>query len=205
MFFKNKKINHNSKTFELGLEVDYTLRCSSREKLIFACIKNYIASKAIYDVTENKDDIPINLVTNTGDLSLALSLIDNQEEYEYTLITFEKTHELIKETLHQWIKKETLYEIGGKSVGSAMEEILIEQESKLDKRIFDKNLPLREKLMTTAVYPSKIFKRFDLFKEKNLTFEEYFELVVRNNYFEKTDISVADDILKSVFDKEEEN
>jgi hypothetical protein len=66
-------------------------------------------------------------------------------------------------------------------------------------------LPLREKLMTTAVYPSKIFKRFDLFKEKNLTFEEYFELVVRNNYFEKTDISVADDILKSVFDKEEEN
>jgi hypothetical protein len=51
-------------------------------------------------------------------------------------------------------------------------------------------------------------KRSDLLnflKTKNLTFEEYFELVVRNNYFEKTDISVADDILKSVFDKEEEN
>lgn len=205
MFFKNKKIDHNSKTFELGLGVDYTLRSSSREKLIFACITNYIASKAIYDATENKDDIPTNLVTNTGDLSLALSLIDNQEEYEYTLITFEKTHELIKETLHQWIKKETLYKIGGEIIGSAMDEVLIEQESKLDKRIFDKNLPLKEKLMTTAVYPSKIFKRFDLFKDKILTFEEYFELVVRNNYFEKTDISVADDILKSVFDKEEEN
>lgn len=205
MFFKNKQILHDQKTFEMGLNISDNLRMIAREKVIYSCFTNYLESKKLYDLTQDRDNVPLSLTTSTGDFQKTISLIDNQEEYEYTLITFEKTHGLVKEVLGQYLGSQALNNIGTGNLGGYVEKILLEKESELEKRIMDKNVPLREKLMTTSVYPSKIFKRFDFFKDKILTFEEYIELVSKNNYFEKVDVSVAEDILKSVFNKEEEN
>ena len=74
--------------------------------------------------------------------------------------------------------------------------------------INNKKISKEEEDYAKSLFPSTVFKRILLIKDnKNISFEDYFEEIEKNNFFlnkKNADISVADEILKNIFNKKEE-
>lgn len=205
MEFKNKTFDHSASTLEMGVGVDINLRISAREKIIYATVSNYFLSKEYADI--NDETPPLELTTSTGDFKKAISLSNNPLEYEYSLLIFNGLHNILKDAVAQYIVLDKVRQIANGTNDYIIKSIET-KEKELHTFINNKKISKEEEDYAKSLFPSTVFKRILLIKDnKNISFEDYFEEIEKNNFFlnkKNADISVADEILKNIFNKKEE-
>jgi hypothetical protein len=99
MLFKQRGFNHEREEFHEALKVSNDMRITIREKVFFSSFSNALQAMELF---EDLADAPRSLSTVTGDLERSLSMVDNQEEYEYMLLCFSMYQRLTKPILAEY-------------------------------------------------------------------------------------------------------
>ena len=202
MILKHQKFNHDHKTFDTSLNIDKDVQIIVREKILFASLFNYIKGKEIMKNEGMTDprELPSNYSSTSGDLEKCLSIIDDEMEYAYMLLTFNKTTEIVKGSVMQYgfINGDGVPE----DLKQKAKEILQKHESKFLEEI--KNKIDKTDYHLLSLIPQNMFKRIDMIKHHNCEWEPYLKDLQIKNFFNSIDSkdNFADDVLQSIFDSE---
>lgn len=157
--------NHETSEFSKALGVsDYT-DTICREIIYFSSISNYLLGRELYD---NVDDIPKSLTTCTGDLQKSLKLIRNEQEKNYLLLIFNKSHDLALDS----IAKYRAYNNGDESERKKMEILMKLAELKFLEE---------DEEGVKFIKPTEMMNRIDYVKQSNYKFERYMTILCENN------------------------
>ena len=85
MILKNREFNHSKDHFHDAMNIPGYVRTKCRERIFFAAFSNALQRQELF---EDEEDAPKEMSTVTGDLQRTLSMITDELEYEYTLLTF---------------------------------------------------------------------------------------------------------------------
>ena len=163
--------NHESEKINEALGVTDALDAKCTNIILFSTAANYYIVEDLY---ESRDEAPKNLKTLSGDLNKALTLCQTEEEKNYTLFIFDRTHKLVKEVIERFIDK---------NKGTEADTIKLEILSKLlDLRIAEE-IKKRDidgddyKGLLGVISPSNLIKNVKLVKKSNYNFDKYMALV----------------------------
>lgn len=200
MVLKSVKFNHEAENLHEALTVSTTQKQRCRERVFFAAFANALQGIELYG--ENEDDCPREFHTKTGDLSRTLSLINDPLEYEYTLLMFLDLQPLAQDSFTKY---------------KAMHDNDLEESSKrklqlmmtLQDLVFQHKTEEEDMPSDISVAPSAMIKRVDIVKQSHYSWETYYNMVKAKNFFRPESKSKGsdfdiDDMLKNVFDKDDE-
>lgn len=173
MYLQDKTFDHTASCLAEAIGVTNSMRITSREKIFFATIANYLQGRELY---EDPEEIPAEFHTKTGDLSRALKLIDNQLEYEYSLITFMRFQEMAQEVCkkHNFLNSSEVSE----SDKSKLKIVDTLKDMMLQHQLIEKKEenPFEAKDVN-QILPSNLMQRIDLVKQSQYNWNTYFKMV----------------------------
>ena len=202
MVFKHTTFNHDAENFFDAIGLTDELMNLCKERVFFATFNNALN---LLDFYEDPEDAPRNLKTATGDFEKCLHLIDDQKEYEYTLMIFNKTHELAI----QCIKRYSLLEMAKKDKQDSDKKVamvkLLDLLTEL-KMHHEEDEEVKEGI-NNGFTPKGLMKRVEYAKNCQGSFQVYLNMVDRykrqnNPNVNSTDPAV-DDILKNLFNSDD--
>lgn len=209
MFLKTAQINHHAESLDqaLNLSLNQLYRC--RERIIFSTVANALQGRELY---EDDEDCPREFRTVTGDLARTLSLITDPLEYEYTLLTFTRLQDLTSDTIGKWLAVNS--SDVNKGVKAEIEfmmnlaDLVIKHKSSVDDD--DDNKDSSDDNLNPAITPGGLFKRIDLVKRSQYSWDTYYNMVKSKNYFYGKVASGSggdfdiDNMLNNLFNKDDE-
>ena len=207
MVLKGTNFDHSKGTFNEAIKVPNYIRVKCRERMIFASAANYLQGRELYECEE---DAPAEFHTKTGDFARVLSLISDQLEYEYTLLTFSELHDIV---LKGVAKHRALHDEDLSPSNRSRLEKMIQMEELAVKLKIDEKLSENEygdygaqaAIETESLLPTNISKRIDLTKQSHYNWDTYWNMISRHNFFNSktsnNDFDV-DDLLSNLFKKD---
>lgn len=198
MIIKNSEFKHDENTLQAAIGIPAEVRNRCRERIFFCAFANHLQ---IQELFEDPDDAPKNMTTSSGDLERTLSIINNQEEYEYTLFSFINTHDLAKMAIsyHKFITDNST----NKSERIKMKIIAMAAEVKMADELKSKNMDDDEE---SIISPNELIKRIPLVKNSHYNFDTYFNMIKSMKNSSKDDDFEAgsdfdiDSFLKDILD-----
>jgi hypothetical protein len=213
MFLKTAQINHDSENLDqaLNLSLNQLYRC--RERIIFSTVANALQGRELY---EDDEDCPKEFRTVTGDLARTLSLITDPLEYEYTLLTFTRLQDLTTDTIAKWLAlNNSELSKGSRAKLEFMmnlADLVIEHKSSFndDDDDDDNEKNSSDDRQSHTITPGGLFKRIDLVKRSQYSWDTYYNLVKSKNYFygkvassSGSDFDI-DNMLNNIFNRDDE-
>jgi hypothetical protein len=189
MILKSRNLQHAEERINLALGIDDTTMIQCRERIFFSHFANSLQAIELFS---DPDSAPREMVTVTGDLQRCLQMINNQEEYEITLLNFMSYYRLAQEAFAHWKFEndpENSKEDKLKLELFKMLKKLKESHDKEDKDSDDNDV--NSDIQDT----DDIIKRVDQVKKSNYNFSKYMELMG----FKMKVHSEVDDMLRGLF------
>ena len=196
MKLKEMEFDHSAKTIHQAVSIPEHVRSRCKERIFFCSFANFLQKAELF---EDPDDAPKSMTTCSGDLSRTLDMINDQLEYEYTLLSFINTHQLSKMALGYYqfmsdVSNSKENRLKAKLMAMAAEMKLAE-EAKAEQ--------MESELQYT---PSNLVKRINLVKKSHYNFDTYCNMlnsIKTTEYFdepsEKPDFDI-DDLLRSILE-----
>lgn len=190
MILKNREFNHSKDHFHDAMNIPSYTRTRCRERIFFAAFSNALQRQELF---EDEEDAPKEMSTVTGDLQRTLSMITDELEYEYTLLTFYGHQKIAMEAFGRYkylnSKDQSKEDKLKLSIINLIQELKdrddddAEQEDELDN-----------------VTVNTVIKRISIVKDSHYNFETYLkQLTQKLSSRPDSDFNV-DDFLKNIFD-----
>jgi hypothetical protein len=192
MILKNREFNHSKDHFHDAMNIPSYTRTRCRERIFFAAFSNALQRQ---DLFEDEEDAPKEMSTVTGDLQRTLSMITDDLEYEYTLLTFYGHQKLAMEAFGRY--KYLNSKDQSKEDKLKLSIINLIQELK-DRDDDDDSKEEEDELDNVTV--NTVIKRISIVKDSHYNFETYLkQLTQKLSSRPDSDFNV-DDFLKNIFD-----
>jgi hypothetical protein len=192
MILKNREFNHSKDHFHDAMNIPSYTRTRCRERIFFAAFSNALQRQELF---EDEDDAPKEMSTVTGDLQRTLSMITDELEYEYTLLTFYGHQKLAMEAFGRY--KYLNSKDQSKEDKLKLSIINLIQELK-DRDDDDDSKEEEDELDNVTV--NTVIKRISIVKDSHYNFETYLkQLTQKLSSRPDSDFNV-DDFLKNIFD-----
>ena len=192
MILKDREFNHSKDAFHEAMNIPSYLRTKCRERIFFAAFSNALQRQ---DLFEDEEDAPKEMSTVTGDLQRTLSMITDDLEYEYTLLTFYGHQKLAMEAFGRY--KYLNSKDQSKEDKLKLSIINLIQELK-DRDDDDDSKEEEDELDNVTV--NTVIKRISIVKDSHYNFETYLkQLTQKLSSRPDSDFNV-DDFLKNIFD-----
>ena len=192
MILKNREFNHSKDHFHDAMNIPSYTRTRCRERIFFAAFSNALQRQ---DLFEDEEDAPKEMSTVTGDLQRTLSMITDELEYEYTLLTFYGHQKLAMEAFGRY--KYLNSKDQSKEDKLKLSIINLIQELK-DRDDDDDSKEEEDELDNVTV--NTVIKRISIVKDSHYNFETYLkQLTQKLSSRPDSDFNV-DDFLKNIFD-----
>lgn len=184
MILKNKQFNHESSGLVESLNVPEITIKKCKERIVFCSFSNYLQGKELYN---SEEEIPRSMTTASGDLQRVLALINDQEEYEFTLFNFTATHNITKMAIayHRFMN-----DLSNSKQDRAKAKLMA----------LAADLKLREEVKSVAeadidmLSPKALIKRIELVQQSHYDFNTYYNMVNLTKFEEyDTDPSLDSD------------
>lgn len=191
MILKNREFNHSKDHFHDAMNIPSYTRTRCRERIFFAAFSNALQRQELF---EDEDDAPKEMSTVTGDLQRTLSMITDELEYEYTLLTFYGHQKMAMEAFGRYkylnSKDKSKEDKLKLSIINLIEELRDKDEEDNDKE--------EDELDNVTV--NTVIKRISIVKDSHYNFETYLkQLTQKLSSRPDSDFNV-DDFLKNIFD-----
>lgn len=204
MVFKHTTFNHDAENFFEALNLDDEMMNLCKERVFFTTFTNALNVSEWFD---SVDDAPSNIKTVTGDFEKCLNLIEDQKEYEYTLMIFHKTHDLAI----QCFKRYSLHELAKNDKKEAGKKVamvkLLDLLTEL-KMHNEEDEGIKEGILN-GFTPKGLMKRIEYTKNCQGSFQVYLNMVDRYKRQNNPNVDSADpavnDILKNLFSSDEDD
>jgi hypothetical protein len=199
MYFKHLQFDHEANNIHEGLHVPENIKTLVREKIIFSSMSNTLQA---WELFEDEDDAPKELRTVTGDLSKALSLIDNDLEYSFMLLTFHDLHHNCKmflakhKAMNHLKNSEDREEYLKMQIISAIMELKDQTDKKESSDDEENDGPF-------TISDATMKKRMKLVKKSKHNFDTYFSMMKGENNNSLSSGLNIDDILGNLFNDKE--
>lgn len=196
MILKTTEFDHSAKTIHQALSLPENVRSICKERILFCSFANFLQKAELY---EDPEDAPKSMTTCSGDLSRTLSMINDQTEYEYTLLSFINTHQMSKMALGYYqfmsdVSNSKENRLKAKLMAMAAEMKLAEEAKAED---------MESELKYT---PSNLVKRISFVKKSHYNFDTYYNMVnsIKIDDFtdesdDKPDFDI-DDLLRTILE-----
>lgn len=192
MILKNREFNHSKDHFHDAMNIPSYTRTRCRERIFFAAFSNALQRQ---DLFEDEEDAPKEMSTVTGDLQRTLSMITDDLEYEYTLLTFYGHQKMAMEAFGRY--KYLNSKDQSKEDKLKLSIINLIQELK-DRDDDDDSKEEEDELDNVTV--NTVIKRISIVKDSHYNFETYLkQLTQKLSSRPDSDFNV-DDFLKNIFD-----
>lgn len=183
MFLKNAKFDHDTEHVSEGFGIDEDLLSRCKERIYFT---NFSASLRSIELYPSRDLAPKNLTTITGNLEYCLSLINDEKEYEITLLYFMQYQQHANAAFaHYVFRDENNTHVDEK-------DRIKYKLTQLMKKLKDDEDDVKEQEDKIQ----ELIKRIEAVKKSNHDFSKYLQIMGLQNYKE------VDEILKNVFFKD---
>lgn len=191
MILKNREFNHSKEHFHDAMNIPTYVRTRCRERIFFAAFSNALQKQELF---EDEDDAPKEMSTVTGDLQRTLSMITDDLEYEYTLLTFYGHQKMAMEAFGRYkylnSKDKSKEDKLKLSIINLIEELRDKDEEDDDK----------EEDEVDNITVNTVIKRISIVKDSHYNFETYLkQLTKKLSSRQDSDFNV-DDFLKDIFD-----
>lgn len=196
MYFKKLKFNHEARNIHEGLLIPDDIKNLVREKILFSSISNALQA---WELFEDEEDAPTELRTVTGDLSKALSLVDNELEYDYMLFSFQDLHHNCKMFLSKHKAMNRLKDSEDREEYLKMKIIsaIMELKDQSEKKDSDDN----ENDDTFVISDSTMKKRLKLVQKSKHNFDTYISMMKGEN-ISSPNFNI-DDMLGNLFNEKD--
>lgn len=185
MYLKNNSYKHEESTFIKALGIKSLMATMAREKIFFASITNALQAYSLYGI--DLENAPHMLKTATGDLEKCVKLLNNEEEYTYTLLNFHNYHKLSTSMIKIYIKGESNELTGEEKIMYEMLKLASKISFNVNKSNDDLNDDVDDiiedsnsKKLINQLDPIKFFKRIEFVKESKYNFNDYIKLLGKN-------------------------
>lgn len=191
MILKNREFNHSKEHFHDAMNIPTYVRTRCRERIFFAAFSNALQKQELF---EDEDDAPKEMSTVTGDLQRTLSMITDDLEYEYTLLTFYGHQKIAMEAFGRY-----------KYLNSKDQS----KEDKLKLSIINLIEQLRdkddeddeeEKDELDNINVNTVIKRISIVKDSHYNFDVYLKQLTKKLSSRPDSDFNVDDFLKDIFD-----
>lgn len=191
MILKNRQFNHSKEHFHDAMNIPTYVRTRCRERIFFAAFSNALQKQELF---EDEDDAPKEMSTVTGDLQRTLSMITDDLEYEYTLLTFYGHQKIAMEAFGRY-----------KYLNSKDQS----KEDKLKLSIINLIEQLRdkddeddeeEKDELDNINVNTVIKRISIVKDSHYNFDVYLKQLTKKLSSRPDSDFNVDDFLKDIFD-----
>lgn len=191
MILKNREFNHSKDHFHDAMNIPTYIRTRCRERIFFAAFSNALQKQELF---EDEDDAPKEMSTVTGDLQRTLSMITDDLEYEYTLLTFYGHQKIAMEAFGRY-----------KYLNSKDQS----KEDKLKLSIINLIEQLRdkddeddeeEKDELDNINVNTVIKRISIVKDSHYNFDVYLKQLTKKLSSRPDSDFNVDDFLKDIFD-----
>lgn len=191
MILKNREFNHSKEHFHDAMNIPTYVRTRCRERIFFAAFSNALQKQELF---EDEDDAPKEMSTVTGDLQRTLSMITDELEYEYTLLTFYGHQKIAMEAFGRY-----------KYLNSKDQS----KEDKLKLSIINLIEQLRdkddeddeeEKDELDNINVNTVIKRISIVKDSHYNFDVYLKQLTKKLSSRPDSDFNVDDFLKDIFD-----
>lgn len=191
MILKNREFDHSKDHFHDAMKIPSYIRTRCRERIFFSAFSNALQRQELF---EDEDDAPKEMSTVTGDLQRTLSMITDELEYEYTLLTFYGHQKLAMEAFGRY----KYLNSKDKSKEDKLKLSIINLIQELKDR--DDEDDEREEDEIDNVTVNTAIKRISIVKDSHYNFETYLkQLSQKLSSRPDSDFNV-DDFLKDIFD-----
>lgn len=188
MILKSKNLQHAEERINRALGIDDATMIQCRERVFFSHFANSLQAIELFS---DRDLAPREMVTVTGDLQRCLQMINNQEEYELTLLHFMGYHRIAQEAWAHWKFENDPENSKEDKLKLELVKMLKKLKDAHDKEENDDDdaNDLNSDLHDT----DQIVKRIDQVKKSNFNFPKYMELMGFKMHTE------VDNILRDLF------
>lgn len=192
MFLKSTKFTHQENNLHkaLGVKDDILVQC--RERIFFSHFTNALRAKELYS---NESDAPKELTTVTGDLESCLKLIDNDQEYEITLLLFMGYHRLASKAYAEYEIHNDVSLSGEDKLKMQLIDVIMKLKTMQDKADDSANDDDDDSINADLSDIQNVVKRIQKVKDSNYSFSRYMDAM---GYKTITHNGV-DDILRNLF------
>lgn len=193
MHLKHANFTHDEDdlTKALGFTQDLKIRC--RERIFFASILGYVLRIELYG-KDLDDEIPKELCTITGSLQRCLSLITDQDEYEFTLFNFMNFHEMAMNAVVHY--REKVNKNTDESEEGLKSQIVGLVRKMIEKKISEEG---KSKDSLGVLSLDDMIDRIEKIKQSKQSFNRYMKLMG----YQADDYTNVDDLLKQTLSKED--
>ena len=193
MILKNREFNHSKDHFHDAMNIPSYMRTKCRERIFFAAFSNALQRIELF---EDEDDVPKEMSTVTGDLQRTLSMITDDLEYEYTLLTFYGHQKMAMEAFGRY----KYLNSKDQSKEDKLKLSIINLIQELKDRDDDDDDKKEEEDEIDNITVNTIIKRISIVKDSQYNFETYLkQLTQKLSSRPDSDFNV-DDFLKNIFD-----
>ena len=193
MILKNREFNHSKDHFHDAMNIPSYTRTRCRERIFFSAFSNALQRQELF---EDEDDAPKEMSTVTGDLQRTLSMITDELEYEYTLLTFYGHQKIAMEAFSRY----KYLNSKDQSKEDKLKLSIINLIQELKDRDDDDDDSKEEEDELDNVTVNTVIKRISIVKDSHYNFETYLkQLTQKLSSRPDSDFNV-DDFLKNIFD-----
>lgn len=193
MILKTREFNHSKDHFHEAMNIPSYIRTKCRERIFFAAFSNALQRQELF---EDVEDAPKEMSTVTGDLQRTLSMITDELEYEYTLLTFYGHQKLAMEAFGRY----KYLNSKDQSKEDKLKLSIINLIQELKDRSDDEEENTVEEDEIDNVTVNTAIKRISIVKDSHYNFETYLkQLTQKLSSRPDSDFNV-DDFLKDIFD-----
>lgn len=188
MLLKERELDHSKEQFHEALAVPEYMRTKCRERIFFSSFSNALQKEELF---EDEEDAPKEMSTMTGDLQRCLKMIDNNLEYEFTLLNFISYQRMAMDAFSRYkylnSKEKSKEDKLKLNIINLMEELRNKEEN-------DEDDDTINDLSTNF-----IIKRIPLVKSSHYNFDIYLKQLTKEfNNDDSGDFNI-DDFLKDIF------
>jgi len=193
MFLKQQNFSHNAEDLmnSLGFSRNTQLKC--RERILFACMSNSLQGIELYG--DNDEDVPPQFHSKTGDLQRVLSMIEDQQEYEFTLMFFLKYQEMATQALKRYLLKT---KISDDSMKAKLDIMFQLEDLKYTEDAKDSGKEKKENNFWNTS-PKNLLKRCETIIKTKYNWSIYYNAVSNQDFVSNSDFNV-DDLLKKIIE-----
>ena len=193
MILKTREFNHSKDHFHEAMNIPSYIRTKCRERIFFAAFSNALQRQELF---EDVEDAPKEMSTVTGDLQRTLSMITDELEYEYTLLTFYGHQKLAMEAFGRYKYLNSKDQSKEDKLKLSIINLIQELKDRSDDE--DENTVEEDEIDNVTV--NTAIKRISIVKDSHYNFDTYLkQLTQKLSSRPDSDFNV-DDFLKDIFD-----
>ena len=193
MILKTREFNHSKDHFHEAMNIPGYVRTRCRERIFFAAFSNALQRQELF---EDEEDAPKEMSTVTGDLQRTLSMITDELEYEYTLLTFYGHQKLAMEAFGRYKYLNSKDQSKEDKLKLSIINLIQELKDRSDDE--DENTAEEDELDNVTL--NTAIKRISIVKDSHYNFDTYLkQLTQKLSSRPDSDFNV-DDFLKNIFD-----